>query len=119
MADPASNSPVAGTSAASAPTTSNNTNTADSELTPTLLSYFLDVSKRVELPISPLTSTLHPFASAESEPPFGALRDITEVASTLSNALAHYSTLNVSDSKFVSLLRQNTTLVESLHAVSI
>lgn len=83
----------------------------------TLLSYFLRNTPYGSLSSEAQPQTLHPYASSSGDP-VTHLRNIVKTTEGLNLALHGYANINVSEHKLVSILRQSTALINSLHAVS-
>ncbi|KAI5117227.1 hypothetical protein M0805_001585 [Coniferiporia weirii] len=83
--------------------------------TQTLLSYLLKTVPYDAFPSDPQPQTLHPFAPSSPDAPLTLLRDLADASTVLHSTLQAYSNLPVSDHKLVSILRQSTALIHSLH----
>ncbi|EJD02730.1 uncharacterized protein FOMMEDRAFT_156063 [Fomitiporia mediterranea MF3/22] len=81
----------------------------------TVLSYLLKNAPHDRFPTDAPLHTLHPFASNSPDDPLPLLKDLVDVSAVLSRTLHSFSSFSTSDHKFISILRQNTALVNSLY----
>ena len=92
--------------------------TADPQAEDTLLSFFLKNVPSDALPTNPAPQTLHPFASGDFDDPLAVLKRIAQTTTTLESSINAYNSFMARDQKFISILRQSTTLISGLHTVS-
>lgn len=83
----------------------------------TFLSYFLKTIPYGSIPTDAQTQSLHLYASSPDDPTT-RLRDIIKASEVLNTTLHGYASTSVSEHKLVSILRQSTALINSLHIVS-
>ena len=88
------------------------------ETNETLLSFWLKNVPNDALPSQPPPHTLHLFASNTPDDPLAVLKRIIATTTALESSVNAYSSLSIGDSKLVSILRQSTSLISSLHTVS-
>lgn len=85
----------------------------------TVLSVLLKNVPQAALPPNAVPHSLHPFTSnSTDDDPLVVLKRLAHTSAVLERTLQGYGSLYAQDKKFISILRQSTALIKSLHNVS-